>query len=381
MANIPTAKEIEQLIAAGAAESVTLEFKVAPWERTDQGKRESLKDITAMANTRGGLILVGIAEENNAAKAIAPLTVEAAESERSRLNDLITAGVEPRLYGVTIEAVAVEGGVVLAILTPRSPSRPHRVTSVGSNRFWLRNSTAAYEANVADLKGLFLQSAETTERAARYHRERVDRIRSGDVVPNISEALGSIVLHVIPGDAFSGASPIDPRRAYELRQCFKPLGVDDFTSTFTFEGFLTFRGGDSCHGYTLVGREGVVESVKVNLGSIGRLPVFPIEAVVVNSTLEFARGLQKLEVVPPYYVYVTLEGAGGRFVSYTTHQEEAQLVRQRNLHLPVAVLNEWGDAATVGVAFKPAFDAMWNAGGLAGSQSYDSGQWVQKFRS
>lgn len=380
MANIPTAKEIEQFIGAAAAESTTLEFKATPWDRNDQGKREALKDITAMANTRGGLILIGVAEENNAANSLTPMASEAAETERGRINDLITAGVEPRLYGVTIEAIAVEGGVVLAILIARSPSRPHRVSSGGSNRFWLRNSTGVYEANVTDLKGLFLQSAETTERAARYHRDRAASIRSGDVVANLSEAFGSIVVHVIPGDAFSGASPVDPRRAYELRQRFKPLGVDDFTSTFTFEGFLTFRGGESCHGYTLVGRDGIIESVKVNLGSIGRLPVFPIEAVIVNSTLEFARGLQELEVVPPYYVYVTLEGAGGRCVSYSSHQEESQLIRQRNLHLPVAVLNAWNDAATVGAVFKPAFDAMWNAGGLAGSLSYESGQWVQSGR-
>src|SRR5262245_27343805 len=64
MVNIPNAEGIERLVAAGAAESLTLEFKAAPWDRNDQGKREALKDITALANTRGGLILIGVAEEN-----------------------------------------------------------------------------------------------------------------------------------------------------------------------------------------------------------------------------------------------------------------------------------------------------------------------------
>lgn len=379
MANIPEAKEIERLVAAGAAESLTLEFKGAPWDRNDQGKRETLKDITAMANTRGGLILIGVAEENNAARGLRPITVEAAEAERSRINDLVTAGVEPRLYGVSVEVVAVDGGVVFALLIPRSPSRPHRVSSGGWNRFWLRNSTGAYEANVADLKNLFLQSAETTERATRYHRDRIAVIREGDIVANMSAEPGSIILHIIHGDAFSGASNVDPKRAHELREHFKPLGVDNRTPSFTFEGFLNTRGGDRCHGYTLVRRDGTIESIKIGLSSKPEvLPVYQIEAIVVNWTLEYVRGLSKLDIVPPYYAYVTLEGVGGRRIVHSNYDDATEAVRPKNLHLPVATIEAWDSSAAIGAAFRPAFDAMWNSGGYSGSLSYESGQWLQK---
>jgi hypothetical protein len=381
MANIPTTEEIERLVAAGAAESTTREFKAAPWERNDQGKREALKDITAMANTRGGLILIGVAEENNAATALAPITPEAAEAERSRINDLVTAGVEPRLYGVGIEAVPVVGGVILSLHIPRSPSRPHRVTSGGWNRFWLRNSTGTYEANVADLKNLFLQSAGITERAERHHRERVAVIRGGDIVANLADAPSSVILHVIHGDAFSGASIVDPMRAFELQKHFKPLSVFDSTPRFTFDGFLNLRGGEKCHGYTLVRRDGIVESIKVKLANDPKkLPVFDIEASVVNWMLECARGLSELEIVPPYYVYVTLESAGGRRIHLYPDDDDSDPILRRDLHLPVAVIEDWKGPAAIGAAFKPAFDAIWNAGGFAGSLSYETGAWVQKAR-
>lgn len=377
MINIPTGDELARLVAAGAAESLTLEFKAVPWERTDQGKRETLKDIAAMANTRGGLILVGVAEENNAAKEFAPLPPEVAESERSRINDLITAGVEPRLYGVNAEPVPVDGGVVLAIGVPRSPSRPHRVSSGGSNKFWLRNSTGAYEANVADLRNLFLQSAEITERAERYHRGRIAAVRGGDIVSNLSDAAGSIILHFVHGDAFSGTALVDPKRAYELQGYFKPLGVHDFSPRFTFDGFANLRGGEQCHGYTLVRRGGIIESVKIKLSAKPEnLPVFAIETFIVRWGQEYARGLSALGIVPPYYGYVTLEGAGGKQVHYDRYQDDAEAIRQRDLHLPVAVIETWDTTRTIGAAFKPAFDAMWNAGGLAGSLSYGTGEWV-----
>jgi hypothetical protein len=35
MANIPNADEINRLVAVGAAESLTLEFKAEPWDRND----------------------------------------------------------------------------------------------------------------------------------------------------------------------------------------------------------------------------------------------------------------------------------------------------------------------------------------------------------
>lgn len=380
MPRIPTADEIQQIVAAGTAERIDLEFKAKPWDRGDNGKREALKDITAMANTRGGLILIGIGEENNAAKDLAPLSEADAESERSRINDLIYGGVEPRLYGVIVEAVPIAGGAVLAIAIPRSPSRPHRVSTGGVNRFYLRNSTAVYEPNVMDLRNLFLQSAEIAERAERYHRDRLGPIRSGDIVDNMSTERGSIIMHIIPADAFSATTVVDPGRAYELQGKFRPIGVTDFTPRFTFDGFLNLRGGETCHGYRLVRRDGIVEAVKVGLASREDvLPAYVVEARIVRAAHLYAEGLMAAGVVPPLYAFVTLEGAGGRRVVYDTYQDDdGTAIPREDLHLPVAVIESAESKEVVGTAFRAAFDAMWNAGGFIRSISFPDGQWTQR---
>lgn len=381
MPKIPTSAEVEQLIEAGAAERVDLEFKSRVWERSDQGKREALKDITALANTRGGVILVGVAEENNAAKALAPLTSAEAESERSRINDLVCAGVEPRLYGVSIEAVNVVGGVVLALAIPRSPSRPHRITTGASNRFWLRNSTGVYEANVSDLRSLFLQSAEITERAERFHRGRIRPAISGDIVANLSSERGAIVLHVIPADAFSQTTVIDPARAHELQESFRPLGGTDFSPRFTFDGFLNVRGGPQCHGYTLVRRDGIIEAVKVGLSGGANLPAYPTEARIVRGTHRFIEGLVAAGAVPPFYCYVTIDGAGDRLLVHQSYiDEDSTKISPEDLHLPVAVIEEVSTPEVAGNAFKAAFDALWNSGGYAHSLGFENGQWRQRAR-
>jgi hypothetical protein len=166
-----------------------------------------------------------------------------------------------------------------------------------------------------------------------------------------------------------------------LQEHFKPLGVRDFTPRFTFDGFMNLRGGGTCHGYTLVRRDGIVESVTISRADIpNNLPVFVVEAFVVKGTLQYVQGLSELGIVPPYYVYVTIEGAGGRQFIYDRYQDTTEPIRQRDLHLPVAVIGTWDSAQAIGAAFKPAFDAMWNACGFAGSLSYETGEWVQRAR-
>lgn len=381
MVSIPSPDDLKRLVASGTAESNVLEFKAAPWDRNDAGKREVLKDITAFANTHGGVILVGVTERSNAATGFAPIDPANAETERSRINDLITNGVEPRLYGVNIAIAAIDGGSVLAIAIPRSPSRPHRVTTQNWNRIWLRNSTGAYEANMADLRNLFLQSAEITERAERYHRDRLPLIRAGDIVQNLNTEPSGIVIHVIPADAFTITPAVDPKRAYELEANFRPIGRTDFSPRFTFDGFLNLRGGETCHGYTLVRRDGIVEAIKVGLSMGEQLPIYPTEARIVHATRRYAEGLFAAGVVPPLYVYVTLQGAGGRRIAYENSPmfDDGEPISRSDLHLPVAVIEDSSEAA-VAAALKPAFDAIWNAGGYVGSLSYETGVWMQKGR-
>ncbi len=379
MTRVPTTAEINAIVIGNAAESATLEFKAAPWERNDSGKRECLKDITALANTRGGTIIVGIAQESNATNRLVPMDNPAAETERSRVNDLIYAGVEPRLYGVNIEAVAVEGGVVLAIVVPRSAARPHRVTAQGTNRFYLRNSTGVYEANVADLRNLFLQGVEIRERALRWHEERRIELRAGDIVANIATTPDCLVLHLIPADAFTTQTTLDVRAMLNMQQQFWPIGGEGFTPRFTFDGFLAYRGGDPCHGYTLVQRNGIVEAVKVGFfnNANNTLNARGIEGFLVKYTRRYAAALLELGAIAPIYALATLEGTRGAHISSGELGEGARPIRHDKLALPVSVIESIDSDAEVARAYRAAFDALWNAGGLAGSLQFnDSGEWT-----
>lgn len=376
MPRIPTTAEVNAWVAAGAAESTTLEFKAQPWGNSDDAKRECLKDITALANTRGGLIVVGIVESNNAASGVAPLSTEDAERERGRINNLIHDGVEPRLYGVDIESVPVDGGLVLAIAVPRSASRPHRITSRRHNRFWLRNSTGVHEANVADLKTMFLQGAEIGERALRWHDERRSAIRAGQVVANIAPDPDAIVLHLIPADAFTPQTQLDLKVLYGNAQQFWPIGTTGFNPRFTFDGFLAERGNDPCSAYTLVQRNGIVEAIDIGLRGSANNLIYPqrLERDLVDATRRYAASLFSLGVVPPVYVVATIEGVRG---AEFARRHYAQVIPQERLALPVVVIESAASDQEIAMALRPALDALYNAAGLVGSPSFnEGGEWV-----
>lgn len=383
MARIPNTAEINILVTAAAAESTTLEFKAAPWERNDQGKRECLKDISALANTQGGLILVGVVEKDNAAAGVQPLTPADAEAERSRVNDLLRAGVEPRIHGVVIEPTAVSGGVVLAVSVPRSPTRPHRVTAQNSNRFWMRNSTGAYEANVAELRGLFAQGADFRDRAVHWHEERRFDLHNGDVVTNLAKGANALVLHLFPVDAFAAETPLEVKAMAAKKQQFWPINANGFNHAYNFDGFLAYRpdgleGG--CHGYTLVRRDGIVEAVKIGVFDGGNkvLAAGAVEAMLVKYTRLYGTALVELGVTPPVHALATITGTRGAYIPRDFGESVSAITRDV-LSLPVAVIDDFSSDAAVGGAFRRAFDVLWNASGLDGSRNFDNdGKWTGK---
>ncbi len=378
MHRIPTAAEIISIVEARTSERVDLEFKSEAWGGSDQGKKECLKDITALANTRGGVILVGVKEKENAAEAIVPLDTSTAEAERGRIENLIHAGVEPRVYGVTVELVSVDGGVVIGIAVPRSPARPHRVTSGGTNRFWLRNSTGAYEANVSDLKNMFLQSAEITERAQVWHRSRLARAQIAEVAPKIASDRSALVVHLIPADAFGGANLIDPKAAYDMYNRFQPIGAGLGNRRFVFDGFVHLRDGEKCHGYTLVRRDGIVEAVKIKIANEERktVPILAVEGQLVAAVHAYMNALFDIGVVPPVYALATVTGVQGhRLIARSPFDDEGDEIVLDTLHLPMVSIEQAETETVVGDALRPMLDALWNAGGYAGSYSFESGSW------
>lgn len=110
------------------AETEDLDWKQAlPVADVDRKLKEFAKDVAAMANTGGGLIVYGVREELQCAAEITPVSL--AERERERMRALVARHVRPLIGGIEILPLREgdEETGVLAVSVPASPDAPHVV--------------------------------------------------------------------------------------------------------------------------------------------------------------------------------------------------------------------------------------------------------------
>lgn len=129
-----TEDAVLRLVAVGAREGDELEFKRDPYPGAPAGRslawtteQEFAKDVTALANHVGGLLLIGVEEQDGIAIEAVP-TVGDPDREVQRLGLALVNHAAPVPRAVFVPILAAAGGHYLAVVVPPSPLAPHAVT-------------------------------------------------------------------------------------------------------------------------------------------------------------------------------------------------------------------------------------------------------------
>ncbi len=149
-----TALEIMSSLAKG--EGLRVEFK-----RLLPRDERAARTLCAFANTRGGLLLVGVTDRGRVHGVHHPTTVE------ERIRALALAWIEPQL-NVELQIVDVHGPRIVACSVPYSRVRPHAVSSPdGKKQFLVRVGASNRVADGPTLSAL---------RSSRRHRRGLSSI-------------------------------------------------------------------------------------------------------------------------------------------------------------------------------------------------------------
>lgn len=363
-------------------EGLRTEFKRSVGASEDD-KAEWARDVTAFANTSGGVLLVGAVAADGVLTSL-PGVPGNVDDEVLRLDSILRDRVDPTVPGLELRRIEVDGANVIVAIIPRSWRAPHLVRASRSRwQMTRRNSAGRYVlSDAGEIRSSFVESVDAEGSAARWHDDQVAAVLAGQTpMPVVGGPVMVMTFRPLGAGAPGATNVLDVRNALgDLRRHFRPLtggaaigarpnvhGVYVADSETTASSYAQlFRDGALTYvdHYPFAGDEGIVAS--------GVLGQHILTGVVDAGDVQSLIGAQ-----PPSVMQVTIHGV---------FQMELRLAKGRariedpfftadHLRLPAVFLDTM-DAGERRRLTRSVLDAIWNAAGLAACESLgDDGTW------
>ncbi|MFQ5853848.1 MAG: helix-turn-helix domain-containing protein, partial [Candidatus Binatia bacterium] len=349
---------------------------------SDNHKYEFLADVSSFANSSGGDILYGVREKREQGQptgipeAADGLNEISADADKLRLENIIRDGLAPRVPNVSIVSITgFKDGPIILVRIPNSWISPHMINKKDS-RFYSRNSAGKYPLDVAEIRSAFALSESLPDKIRRFRDDRVARIVAEDTPVKLSGS-GRVILHVLPIAALDPTTHIDT--ASLTGKFLSGIYLENNDFRHNFDGYLMSRHPQKSPifgSYVQVFRTGAIEAVD----SCSTRPYNGKKFIAgnyfvkhVSSALNsYLEQEEELQLQPPLFVMLSLVGVMGYKMYSGTFSDENHPVDRDTLFLPDIIVESYGTPATT--LFRPAFDALWQAGGFERSPSYDKNE-------
>lgn len=130
-----TAQHVLGAVAQKVPEAADLDWKQELYGSRGENKQELAKDVAALANATGGILVLGVAEESSSSAADMVKPVVLSDAETERMQKICQYTIRPFLPGVRIFPLPIDGGDTgfYVIAVPRSPDAPHAILRGNDN--------------------------------------------------------------------------------------------------------------------------------------------------------------------------------------------------------------------------------------------------------
>ncbi|WP_054943718.1 AlbA family DNA-binding domain-containing protein [Paenibacillus ihuae] len=376
-----TAEDIGQLISNKVPESITLEYKEEGPDPSDAGKKEFLADLSAMANTNGGLLIFGIKEAQEDGKNAGyseevtgikdprngdPVNVE---QLKQFLDSVIRDNLVPRLSGIEYAAIHYDPDrLVFIIDVPRSLQAPHMIIFKNDSKFFKRTNTGKYQMDVREIREAMLRTHGWKESAEQFREVRIKAKHIANPSPTYD---GTVLLHVIPlGDREN----IDLKgKRQEMMELFPQITGRD-TVTFNLDG-LKKHSTSAEEYYYQIYRNGGMESCEVICYEKDDNGSWEVDLPLITNTalrhlhhyMEFAKS-QNITV--PFVVFLSVIHMGKALVRVRHIGKQPFAQGEDIILFPGVIIDE--NTANLPALMQSTFDILYQACGLESCNVYDS---------
>lgn len=363
------ASHLQQLIDNEVPEDYELEYK-RDLPSTKGENKEFLRDVSAMANARGGVFIYGMGEKDGAAHEFSPFPKADGDGAVQKLGQVMSNGLKPRISGYLPKLVEVDGGVVLVLGVPQRVSDLHMVTP-GDDRFYIRSGTSKERMSVSQIREAFEFAGQAAERLRRFRDDRLGRILVGETPFKL---LGGarLVVHMLPLRSQSVGGLDKLWLEYDLI----PFDNKATNKAFNADGFIRHgsKSGGEVPFYSQLFRSGGIEFVwalrDCGVENVRGKRYLPPLSVLGHHIGECARRftsiLAKVGVDPPLVMLVSLlEVRGMRYYRQgVAEYDQGPPLNRDTVHLPDVVIDTYGmPEDELEERLRPMFDALWNSGG------------------
>jgi len=362
-------------------ESRHLDYKQELPGNQNSERKEFLKDVTAMTNAGGGVLLYGITEKRIKEKKtgypeeIVGVAANVTDDDLRRLENMIRDNSDPPLTRCVAVAIPVsESNAVVGIGVPRSLLAPHAV-SIGSRTYWRRGSAGNYPLDTRELRQMFLEGATWDEEVEEYRRTRTAAVRQRIFIPNL-DTDGSFFLHVLPRGRLREAADIMPLRDEFSQRAWQTLGVGA-RSRPNLDGYLVLDNGDpDCKTYVQWLRNGGIEfysSIYHRRDKPGERLKLAASHMASDAKKALALAVEffdRLGVEPPFAVLLSVfDTLGCSIIIDELGLEESLSLRIDNnrfdrdpVFIQAVILQDRAQA--LDEVLLPALDMLWQAAGI-----------------
>lgn len=131
--------DIKALISGGIAESDVLEYKTAKEQFSDKDKTEISKDISAMANASGGIIIYGVkTKERGKNKTLPDKITYINPTNAEILDQVINSQIRPPISGIRKKFIGKKKThQIMVVHIPQSVESPHQ--NLADKRYYRRS--------------------------------------------------------------------------------------------------------------------------------------------------------------------------------------------------------------------------------------------------
>lgn len=157
---IPRSEEdlVKASVTRSLEETVTFDAK----KEVPTKSIETAKDVSALANTAGGVLLYGVDEDDSGCPCL--LNPIPLANQRERIDQIVRTSVD-EVPTYTISAISSQADSTkgyLVVLVPPSERAPHMVIAKGERRFYGRGETGNYILSQAEVARLYERRQQVT---------------------------------------------------------------------------------------------------------------------------------------------------------------------------------------------------------------------------